>query len=201
MHVHGSRAARLSDETGSQTMNCQETRPSSIAFAAVLAVALGLAGPARGDAPAFDLLIERSPIDAGRVTPDSGTHRFSANSTVSLRADPQPGYQFAYWLGDVSDPTADQTTVVLDQPKVVVAVFQPEPRRRVDNYVGSGGGGTDNLTLTAADLMTPGWTPPAGGARTQTQIIPIIIDPIPTPEPATIAILALGTLLLRCRRT
>lgn len=170
-------------------------------LAAVFAVTLALAARARADAVAFDLLIDRSPADGGRVTPDSGTHRFSANSTVSLRADPQPGYQFAYWLGDVSDPTAEQTTVLLNQSKVVVAVFHPEPRRRINDQTGSGGGGGDNLTLTALDLSTPGWTSPGGGSRTHTEIIPIFVGPIPTPEPGTIALLALGPLLLRARRS
>jgi len=151
--------------------------------------------------PGFDLLIDRSPADAGRVTPDSGTHRFSANSTVSLRADPQPGYQFAYWLGDVSDPTAEQTTVLVNQSKIVVAVFHPEPRRRIEDQMGSGGGGTDNVMLTATDLSMPGWTSPGGPGRTHTEIIPIIIEPIHTPEPATIALLTFGTLLLRRRRS
>jgi hypothetical protein len=177
-----------------------DTTRSGIMFAAVLVVTVALAARARGDTPAFDLLIDRSPADAGRVTPDSGTHRFSANSTVSLRADPQPGYQFAYWLGDVSDPTAEQTTVLVNESKVVVAVFHPAPARRIEEQMGSGGGGGDNLMLTATDLSTPGWSSPGGGGRTHTEIIPIFIEPIPTPEPGTIALLTIGTLLLRQRR-
>jgi hypothetical protein len=174
-----------------------DTRRSVIA--AVLAVTMALAARAGAHTTAYDLLIDRSPADAGRVTPDSGTHRFSANSTVSLRADPEPGYQFAYWLGDVSDPTAEETTVLVNESKVVVAVFHPEPRRRLDDHMASGGGGGDSLMLTATDLTTPGWTSPGGGGRTRTELIPIFIQPIPTPEPATIALFALGALALRRR--
>jgi hypothetical protein len=181
-------------------MKRRDTTHSGILLAAVLAVTFAVAARARGDTPTFDLLIDRSPADAGRVTPDSGTHRFSANSTVSLRADPQPGYQFAYWLGDVSDPTAEQTTVLVNESKVVVAVFHSEPRRPIEEQIGSGAGGADNLMLTPTDLSTPGWSSPGGGGRTHTEIIPIFIEPIPTPEPGTIALVTLGTLLLRQRR-
>jgi len=180
-------------------MKRRDTRRSATVLAAILALALALTARARAETAAFDLLIDRSPADAGRVTPTSGTHRFSANSRVSLRADPQPGYQFAYWLGDVSDPTADETTVLVNESKVVVAVFHPESKRRIEDHTGSGGGGGDNLTLTATDLTTPGWTSP-GGSRTHTEIVPVFVGPIPTPEPATIALLSLGALLLRARR-
>jgi len=181
-------------------MTRRRTTHSGILLAAVLAVTTIVAAGARADTPSFDLLIDRSPADAGRVSPDSGTHRFSANSTVSLRADPEPGYQFAYWLGDVSDPTAEQTTVLVNQAKVVVAVFHPEPRRRIEEQMGSGGGGSDNLLLTATDLSTPAWSSAGRGGRPPTEITPIIIDPIHTPEPATVALFAFGTLLLRRRR-
>lgn len=179
-------------------MNRRHTTRGGIVLAAALAVTFAIAARARGETGGFDLLIDRRPVGAGRVTPDSGTHRFSANSMVSLRADPEPGYQFAYWLGDVSDPKAERTTVVVNESKVVVAVFQAEPRKRLEEQARSGGGGGDNLMLTATDLSSPGWSS-AGGGRTHTEIIPIIIDPIHTPEPATIALLSLGALLLRRR--
>lgn len=179
-------------------MNRRHTTRGGIVLAAALVVTFAIAARARGETGGFDLLIDRRPVGAGRVTPDSGTHRFSANSMVSLRADPEPGYQFAYWLGDVSDPKAERTTVVVNESKVVVAVFQAEPRKRLEEQARSGGGGGDNLMLTATDLSSPGWSSPGGG-RTHTEIIPIIIDPIHTPEPATIALLSLGALLLRRR--
>ena len=179
-------------------MNRRHTTRGGIVLAAALAVTFAIAARARGETGGFDLLIDRRPVGAGRVTPDSGTHRFSANSMVSLRADPEPGYQFAYWLGDVSDPKAERTTVVVNESKVVVAVFQAEPRKRLEEQARSGGGGGDNLMLTATDLSSPGWSS-AGGGRTHTEINPIIIDPIHTPEPATIALLSLGALVLRRR--
>ena len=84
-------------------MKCRNLTPlCSLAVAAVLA--LGLAARGYAQTAAYELCIEQSPAKAGKVTPDSGTHRFSPDSVVVLSAEPQPGYQFAYWLGDVSDP-------------------------------------------------------------------------------------------------
>jgi hypothetical protein len=199
-----------SDNYGHKDMN---TRPryndgtvSSIALAVLLAIP-AIAAPARAEPIAYDLLIERSPVAAGTVTPNTGLHRFCANSLVSLKAEPQPGYRFAYWLGQVADPTAQQTTVRVDGHKLVVAVFQPEAREPVEQQVASGGGGDGLMLASPTDLSVPSWSP-AGGARPRTITPPAVRPEIVTPEPATIALLGLGFLWFRrhaysvaCRRT
>jgi hypothetical protein len=157
-----------------------------------MVLALSLAVAAYADAPVYDLCIEQSPAKAGTVTPDSGTHRFSANALVALAAEPQPGYQFAYWLGDVADPTARQTTVHVNSSKIIVAVFRPEEKDPLDKALAGGGGGI--LTATPADLSSPAWSSP-GGKRDTSEA-----PTIHTPEPATLALLALGGLVLRRRR-
>jgi hypothetical protein len=163
-----------------------------------LALALGLPHlvvGASGQTPAYDLCIEQSPTAAGTVTPNSGTHRFSADSVVVLSAEPQPGYQFAYWIGDVADPAAQRTTVRVNSPKVVVAVFRPAEDGLDEIRLGGGGGG--GLTATSIELGSPGWSTGGGGkAETRTVIVPVV----QTPEPATIILLGLGTLVLRRRR-
>jgi hypothetical protein len=165
-----------------------------------MAFAVGLARPARvhGETSAYELCIEQSPAKAGKVTPDSGTHRFSANAVVALSAEPQPGYRFVYWLGDVADPGSKQTSVQVDATKVVVAVFQPEEKDSLEEKFRPGGGGGGPLVSTAVDLRAPTCNPATGGGKsgTNTIIVPVIV----TPEPTTILMLALGTLALRRKR-
>ncbi len=165
----------------------------SLAVAAVLA--LGLAARGYCGQTVYDLCIEQSPVKAGTVTPGSGMHRFSADSLVALSAEPEPGYQFAYWLGDVADPTARQTTVHVNSPKVIVAVFKPAGEEFLEKKIVGGGGGGDILTLTPVDLSSPGWSI-SGGSRPRTIVSPVIH----TPEPATLALLTLGVVALRRRR-
>lgn len=170
------------------------THARSLLASAVLA--LGLTAAAYGDAPTFELCIEQSPTKAGMVTPDSGTHRFSANSLVTLAAKPQAGYQFAYWLGDVADPAARETTVHVDSPKVIVAVFKRAEREPFgEDLSGGGGGGGDALRATVIDLSSPTWSTSSGRTR-ETSHTPTIH----TPEPATLALLAFGSLALRRKR-
>jgi len=149
--------------------------------------------------PAYELCIEQSPAQAGKLSPDSGTHRFSADTVVVVSAEPQPGYQFAYWLGDVADPKAARTTIQINSPKVVVAVFQPA---RADYsrelLLGGGGGGGGGMVATRIDLSSPGWGL-AGGGRVKAEIIKVPV-PVPVPEPATILLLGLGALALGRKR-
>jgi len=70
------------------------------------------------------LLLQQTPSQGGTVSPDIGVHRYDSDVEVTLVAVPKPGYNFIYWLGDVLDPTASKTTAFLDEPKVIVAVFQ-----------------------------------------------------------------------------
>jgi hypothetical protein len=180
-------------------MTRRNLTPSGLLIAAAV-LALGLTGRGYGQGSAYELCIEQSPAQAGRLTPDSGTHRFSADAVVVLSAEPQPGYQFAYWLGDVADPKAQRTTVQVNSPKVVVAVFQPARRDYPKEILGGGGGGGggSKTVATLVDLSTPGWSIASGGTRAKAEIAskPVPL-PAPVPEPATIALLGLGALALR----
>lgn len=161
--------------------------------------AFGPAGSAVAQDSACELCVEHSPAKAGRVTPDTGTYRYQPNSVVTLSAEPQPGYQFAYWIGDVSNPKTPSTTVRLDTSKIVVAVFKPvliedEPRIAF----GGGGGGGGALVPTRVDLSSPNVHIGGGnaGGGTKRIVVPV---PIHTPEPATALLLAFGALALRRR--
>ncbi|MBN2131214.1 MAG: PEP-CTERM sorting domain-containing protein [Sedimentisphaerales bacterium] len=156
----------------------------------------------QAEVTAYELCIEHSPIKAGTVTPKVGMHRFSANSVVTLSADPQPGYQFAYWIGDVSDPKSKQTTVRVDAAKIVVAVFRSAQDDGMERKLslGGGGGGPTRLVPSLVDLQGPGFSISGGGGTTKTVAVPIVVPSVPTPEPTTILLLGLGALALRRKR-
>ncbi|HUW19566.1 MAG TPA: hypothetical protein VMW16_09710 [Sedimentisphaerales bacterium] len=94
------------------------------AIIAIVAISPGLLQPAYSRTSSSVLLLQKTPFQGGKTTPDVGVHRFDANAPVVLTAIPKAGYQFVYWLGDVSDPTENSTTVSLDSPKIVIAVFE-----------------------------------------------------------------------------
>jgi hypothetical protein len=72
----------------------------------------------------YAVLVEESPVGAGEIDPGIGIHTFSINQTVTLTTVPKAGYHFVYWLGDVSDPTANRTTIAVDGPKIIIAIFE-----------------------------------------------------------------------------
>ncbi len=172
----------------------------SFALATVTAIVVAALGSrANAQICQYDLFIQGSPADAGTLTPVIGSHRVSANSTIPLTANALPGYQFAYWLGDVSDPSAERTIILVNEPKVVIAVFHRDATNRVHDQIGSAGagGGGDMLALAATDLRAPAWTP-GGGARTDTRVVAVVV-PVVIPEPPTFILLALGLCALRRR--
>jgi hypothetical protein len=179
-------------------MKCRKTMHLGSLFVATV-LALGLATCGYGQTPAYDLCIEQSPAQAGKLSPDSGTHRIAADAIVTLSAEPQPGYQFAYWLGDVADPKAQRTTIQVNASKMVVAVFQPANRDSSDEVlVGGGGGGGSSTVATRIDLSIPSGGLAGGGAKSKSVVVPVPV-PVPVPEPATILLFGLGALTLRKR--
>lgn len=91
---------------------------------AIVVVVAGLPRLAHCQTAGTALLLQQSPVNGGTITPSVGVHHFDLNTDVTLTAIPKPGYQFVYWLGDVSDPTASRTVAYLDAPKIIIAVFE-----------------------------------------------------------------------------
>ena len=185
---------------------------------ALAVVLCGLLEPAYCETDGTALLLRQTPPQGGKITPSVGVHHFELYTGVTLTAVPEPGYHFVYWLGDVSDPTANSTIVYLDAPKIVIAVFErseydfltgeERPQSRpVGGLVGSagdyarrGGGGRTGRRQSRPSPPPP---PPTEEEEEDFPVPPEGNDfpvPEPIPEPATAVLLVLGSLFALARR-
>ena len=108
-------------------MKVQEPNPivvKMLFLAACFLLAVVVPLPAQTEG--YLLMVQQSPADAGTVTPQAGIYRTSLNDVITITAFPQTGYRFVCWLGDVTEPTANTTTILVDAPKIVIAVFERE---------------------------------------------------------------------------
>ncbi len=154
------------------------------------------------------LMVQQSPPDGGTVTPAAGIHSFAPNAEVALTAIPKPGYQFVYWLGDVSDFTSNRTITYLNTPKIIIAVFVrneyeflygDEPIRSAPigglfasapDFGNRGGGGA------IIGRQPSGPTPPRENHNLPVpEPTPEFPVPEPVPEPTTGVLLVVGSLL------
>ncbi len=197
---------------------------------ALVAVSFGLPGPAYCQTDGIALLLQQTPPQAGKISPGVGVHRFELHTELTLTAVPKPGYQFVYWMGDVSDPTANNTILYLDAPKIVIAVFeraeyepldieeaeaglQPQSRPVGGMTAGGGfrgGGGGGGIGRKPGRIVPNGEN--GNGEDEDFPVPPEGIDfpvppegddlpvPEPIPEPATVLLFGLGGLALLRKR-
>ncbi len=156
------------------------------------------------------LLIQRTPEEGGTVTPAVGVMRYTVDQQLQLTAVPKPGFQFVYWLGEVSDPQAMTTTTFVDKPKIIVAVFERVAYDAVGAGVGAGGRVSSPALIPAGGISIGSYSSSSSGGNSGGGSSgggdPGEGDPDPdpdpeVPEPATCALLLAGSLLaLRKRR-
>ena len=191
-------------------------------FGLLIILSVSMLAQASGDG--YALLIQTSPPEAGTVTPGMGIHKIEIGQTVALSATPKPGFRFLYWLGDVSSTSSVDTTISVNSPKLVVAVFARDDFDEklsgagiVDGQSFSGGRGGVN------PIQSPGGVSPSYGyfeapryifpnipeePNDNTDDIPVPgqNDDIPVPgdnevpEPATFVLLGLGSSIFLRRR-
>jgi hypothetical protein len=153
------------------------------------------------------LMLETSPVQGGYLNIPTGVHAYDMYSAVTLKATPKPGYQFVCWLGSVSNSVNSSTTVFLNSPKMVIAVFErdefstPRDETGGSTVIGSGGGGgmtpSPGLSYTSED---GGGGSPPGNPPHSNPPPPEPPPPVPTPEPATVTLFVTGFLMLVNRR-
>lgn len=175
----------------------------------------------------YALMVQQTPLSGGTVTPGPGVHTVAANGQVTVSATPKSGYQFVSWLGDVGDASAATTTVNVDSPKIVVAVFErsdyeepfaePAPsdslggggssggdlRYNPTQQVGTGSQVSAGSVYKAGDNVYNFPSQPGRNGTNGTDGKDATRDdgiPTPTPEPVTAVFLGMGALALLKRR-
>jgi len=137
----------------------------------------------------YAILVQESPTGAGKINPGMGVQSFTADKVVNLNAVPNPGWQFVYWLGNVSDPTRNNTTVAVDGPKIVIAVFE----RVAFEFSANPGSPSLGPEISTPQYFSTGGSSGGGSFKPDPDPDP---DPDPIPEPATVALLVSGAWML-----
>jgi hypothetical protein len=157
------------------------------------------------------LMLEANPPEGGYLNIKPGIHTFDMYAEVALKATPKPGYQFVCWIGSVSESSVSSTSVFLDSPKIIVAVFERTKFEMAGTEV-EGGGSDSEFASSSSEGGGGGMVRSAGesdssleqavsGTETANNNGPKIPHNVPVPgeevpEPATMALLLTGFLMI-----
>jgi hypothetical protein len=155
------------------------------------------------------LMLEMSPPEGGYLNVIPGVHVYDMYAEVALKATPKPGYQFVCWLGSVNESVMSSTSVFLDSPKMVIAVFERTKFEMagIEESADTGNGGGGGL-VRSGGLSDTTLNNSVSGTHTEEfdNNFPRIPDDVPVPpgeevpEPATITLLFTGFFILAKRR-
>ena len=170
------------------------------------------------DDSGYALLLQSSPAHGGKIIPGNGVFKVTVGQNIPLIAVPQRGYRFLYWLGDVKQTDIMRTTVRVDSPKLIVAVFEREEFEDLMPSLleasGNATGGTyySNPLNTQSGMMGSHFYnepkyPPVNPEEPESDDFPVPSDPFPVPddnpvpEPVTILLFAAGSMfVMRMRK-
>lgn len=59
----------------------------------------------------------------GEVTLEVGLHKFRHDKKIEIKAEPEPGWKFADWQGDISELEQEKITITIDEDMEIRALF------------------------------------------------------------------------------
>ena len=183
----------------------------------VTVIVAAVAGQSFGELSETSLMLSQTPSNGGTITPGAGVHKFGTNTEVVLTAVPQPGYQFVYWLGDVSDPASSTTVAYTDSPKIIIAVFEKVGYASLEPGNFSSTSARTQLIAHAGDYGRQAgagriryhrhwdWPTPIEPEEPDDFPVPEEYEeeddfPVPNPEPATGVLLLFGSMAIVAKR-